>query len=534
MNRILAALGSALLLCAALVAQAPPQTTCRVTLALVDADTRRPVAGLVRIADAAGQIVRPPELLSRGLGLKAEQPIAAWSVAPPGPVVLTLPRAPLTLAAISGLETEQAERALDLTGKAEARVEIPLQRFADLRARGLVAGNTHLHLMKLSQADADRYLREIPRADGLDVLFVSYLERAGADQDYISNRYTPDDLARLSQNNVLLGRGEEHRHNFDAGGEGYGHVMLLDIPDLVLPVSIGPGIMRMGTDGLPIQRGIDQARRGGATAIWCHNLWGYENVPNWVAGKLDAQNIFDGGAHGSYEDSFYRYLNAGLKTPFSTGTDWFLYDFSRVYVPVSGRVTTQAWLAALKAGRSFITNGPLLEFTVGGAGLGERLDLAEPGAIPIVARAAGRSDFGQLELIYNGRVVRTAAAQRVGNHFAAELRTSATVDGPGWLALRTPPPPVAEPSPQSPPARTNELGQALFAHTSPIYVRVGGRDVFDAAIAEELLQSVERNRATIASRAHFADEEERQRVLAVHTAAIDTLRRWIAQGKAVP
>ena len=51
--------------------------------------------------------------------------------------------------------------------------------------------------MKVSRADADRYLQEVPRADALDLLFVSYLERAGADQDYITNRYTAGDLARF-------------------------------------------------------------------------------------------------------------------------------------------------------------------------------------------------------------------------------------------------------------------------------------------------------------------------------------------------
>ena len=100
--------------------------------------------------------------------------------------------------------------------------------------------------------------------------------------------------------------------------------------------------------------------------IWCHNTFGHEDIPNWVAGLLHAQNIFDGGDHGSYEDTFYRYLNVGMKVPFSTGTDWFIYDFSRVYVPLAGELTTKRWLAELAAGRSYITNGPLLELTADG------------------------------------------------------------------------------------------------------------------------------------------------------------------------
>jgi len=72
--------------------------------------------------------------------------------------------------------------------------------------------------------------------------------------------------------------GQEHRHNFEAYKEGYGHVMLLDISRLIRPVSIGPGIMKTGTDGLPLNRGIRNARRDGATVLWCHNKFGVEAV----------------------------------------------------------------------------------------------------------------------------------------------------------------------------------------------------------------------------------------------------------------
>src|SRR5690606_32444288 len=201
----------------------------------------------------------------------------------------------------------------------------------------------------------------VGRADGLDLVYVSYLERAVADVEYTTNRYSRAELQALSGPHVHFDHGEEHRHNFGGGGEGYGHVMLLAIPELVYPVSIGPGIAKTGTDGLPLRRGIERARDIGGTVIWCHNAWGLEDIPSWISGKLEANNIFDGGTHGSYEHSFYRYLDVGIKVPFSTGTDWFIYDFSRVYVPSDNRPTSEEWLDQLAAGRSYITNGPLLQ-----------------------------------------------------------------------------------------------------------------------------------------------------------------------------
>ena len=55
-----------------------------------------------------------------------------------------------------------------------------------------------------------------------------------------------------------------------------------NIKSLIQPVSIGPAIMKSGTDGIPLQRGIDAARRDGATVIWCHNKKGVEDLPNVV------------------------------------------------------------------------------------------------------------------------------------------------------------------------------------------------------------------------------------------------------------
>src|SRR2546430_15600200 len=84
--------------------------------------------------------------------------------------------------------------------------------------------NTHLHLMKLTKADAEEYLKQIPAADGLRVLFISYLERHKDDADYVTNGYPIGDLAQFKATGVLFNNGEEHRHNFTAYGEGYGHV----------------------------------------------------------------------------------------------------------------------------------------------------------------------------------------------------------------------------------------------------------------------------------------------------------------------
>src|SRR5262249_17824058 len=159
--------------------------------------------------------------------------------------------------------------------------------------------NTHLHLRGLTKEDADEYLRQIPAADGLRVMFISYLERHKDDATYITNRYPIGELKQFEATGVLFNNGEEHPHNFRADGQGYGHVMFLDIKQLVKPVSLGPGITGAGDDDRPLRPGIEDARKQGGTVIWCHNTNGFEDVPSALAGQLDALNVFDGSRTGT-------------------------------------------------------------------------------------------------------------------------------------------------------------------------------------------------------------------------------------------
>ncbi len=493
-----------------------PNGMCRVTLTLTDAETGRPLSGVVRITHQEGDqrvVLKPAALDSRGWGLLAKQPdIADWLVVPQA-VTIELLRQAVTLEAFSGLETEITKVELDLSNGQARDVSIPLKRFRKSHERGWRSANTHLHLMKLTREESDRYLRDFPAADGLDVLFVSHLKRAGADQDYITNQYPTGRLKFLETRGVQVSNGEEHRHNFGAGGEGYGHVMLLGLKELVQPVSIGEGIAKTPPDFPPLAMGLENAHQQDGTAIWCHNNWGFEDIPNWLAGRLDAQNIFDGGSHGSFADSFYHYLNAGLKVPFSTGTDWFMDDFARVYarMRVDQQLTPETWLAALRAGRTFITNGPLLDIQVNKAGIGDTLDLPEPGEVTITASATGRGNFELLEIVQNGQVIDSQSSVAESRHFTARIRKSINVSEPGWLAAR-----IST-------ANKNEYGRPLFGHTSAIYVTIDGRTIRRAADVAWLRHEVEAARASLSEKAQFDTAEQRAKVLGLYDQALQKL-----------
>ncbi|MBL9213011.1 MAG: CehA/McbA family metallohydrolase [Opitutaceae bacterium] len=537
----------------ALLAQASPVVPVAagprvpVTLELrIDADAE-PVAGLVRITPAAGG---EPLALSAHL----QRPMGWFSL--PARATVDLPPGSWRIEACHGLETAITTLTHVVPAQGPApRATLRLRRLPDPGARQRVGGNTHLHLrlnsargmagaMLRTRAEAEAYLRTTAQSDGLDLVYVSHLERVGETQHYVSNEFTADDLRRWSGATVQFANGEEHRHE---GGRAtkrsgqdelrYGHVLFLDLPRLVPPASYGAIFMPGAPpdDSIPMRRAILEARAARGTIVWCHGKQGTEDVANWTDGLLHAQNIFDGGSEGSVETVFYPYLNAGLRVPFSTGTDWGMYDFSRVYVPRNGPVTSRTFLQALSEGRSFITNGTLLEFDVEGQAPGDTLALPAAGRVRLRGRGVGRDDFVALEVVFNGRVVARVPSRPVDGHFEATVDLPFAVTEPGWFALRLPATlPYTDRSAFTG-AGANLFGKALFAHTSAVYVTLAGRAVCQPEAVDQLITEAQAAIRLIEARGAFASDAARDGLLSIYRAAIAKLEaRKAAGGRIAP
>jgi hypothetical protein len=221
---------------------------------------------------------------------------------------------------------------------------------------------------------------------------------------------------------------------------------------------------------------------------------------------------------------YHRLLNCGFRLTASAGTDCFLNQVNaygvpgigRVYVKVDGPFTYARWIDGLRAGRSFVTNGPILELTVDGKGLAETLELRAPGEMKIKASASSQYPLTRVELLHNGKVI--ASATPAKDTLTTELAQSVKIDKSGWLALRAAGPP-----------QFDVRGDPLMAHTSPIYVMVGGKPASSAEDARYFLEWIDKLDTAIRERDRLPDEAAKTEVAAQLAQARAVYKRIIAR-----
>jgi hypothetical protein len=270
-----------------------------------------------------------------------------------------------------GTEYVPLERSFTVDKLDRVELELKLERWTDLPRLGWYPGNTHIHYDEKEKQPNSRLKLEGPVHD-FSVTVVSVLRRW--DLDYASNHYPIGVLNEFSTAHHVVDIGEENRHNKHSGEFGYGHVMFLRLRNLVQPVSRGMLVDNLDPDYPPLCFACDDAREQGGLVLWCHNGQGMEAPVAAALGKLDGFNLFDPFWMDPEYEIWYRLLNCGIPLPASTGSDWFVCSNNRVYVQTDGSFTYDRWIDGMKAGRTFITNGPSLLLRVNGAEPGVTLD----------------------------------------------------------------------------------------------------------------------------------------------------------------
>jgi hypothetical protein len=87
-----------------------------------------------------------------------------------------------------------------------------------------------------------------------------------------------------------------------------------------------------------------------------------------------------------------------------------LVEKNRVYAHVDGEFSCDRWLEGLRAGRTFVTNGPLLRVLTGGQLPGHVFTAQNQVDVELAGVLEGRDRIEVLEIIRDGRVERRVPA----------------------------------------------------------------------------------------------------------------------------
>lgn len=473
---------------------------------IFDKATGQPIAARVQVLNVEGRFVHPRNsLLKVGPG-------EAFFYSDGGFEVET-DNGYNSLLVERGSEYVPARLGVNVPSKGTVTVEIALERWNDLQSRCWYPGNTHIHYDQFEQ-QPDARLRLDPRVEDLRVTCLSIIKRW--DRPYAVNQYSPGVLTDFCTAHHHVECGEESRHNDrnDDSEGGYGHIMLLRIKEAIEPISRGFLLEETDPDYPPLCYACDDAHRQGGIVIWCHNGRGMEAPVAAALGKLDAFNLFDPFWMDPEYRLWYAMLNCGFQLPASTGSDWFICSANRVYVYTGKAFGYDDWVQGLQQGRTFITNGPALFLTVNDHTPGDLLRTMPGKDLEVTVSWKSHFAIEQVELIQNGKVVGEQQFLKGSND--GQLRVGLKAESDGWISARL-----------GSRAR-DSYNQALYAHTSPVYVETGVRSeergqaaaLFDRALD----QAMEKVNAVM----RFRTDQQRREVLDLFKQGQDVYRSLLS------
>jgi hypothetical protein len=150
----------------------------------------------------------------------------------------------------------------------------------------------------------------------------------------------------------------------------------------------------------------------------------------------------------------------------------------RFYTYIEGEFSYENWRKGMKAGHTFATSGPILDFTINGKLPGDQLNVKKGENLEIKATALGHAQqvpLQTLEIIAHGATVELAAAGSDAKQTNEKLTISAQmqVEHGIWIAAKC------------------QAGPNQLAHSTPVYVSVDGGGFYNSKKAGDYLDKCE-------------------------------------------
>jgi len=390
---------------------------------------------------------------------------------------IDVPAGRVSIDVMKGFEYQVAHSDIEVAANATAKLDVRLQLLLVPKSTGSrwISGDVHVHMnYGGAYRNEPRHLVFQAAAENLSVVedLVVNKEQRIPDMAYFRTTSDPASTA----DNLLL-HGQEFHTSY------WGHLGLLHLTRNFLIPDYAAYANTAAASLYPTNAAVaDMAHEQQGVVGYVHPFDTYPDpakekltneLPVDVAlGKVDYIEVLGFSDHKSAARVWYHLLNCGFHLPTAAGTDAMAnfaslrgpVGLNRVYVEVrEGTLEIEPWLANLKRGRTFATNGPLLGFSLADQPLGGDLKLPS-GTHEVKFKAWMRSivPIDHLEVICNGAVAREL--QLGDKRDTADVEGTLPIADSGWCLLRA----------WSEKARYPILDLYPYATTSPIYVNVAG------------------------------------------------------------
>lgn len=402
-----------------------------------------------------------------------------------------LPRGDVLVDVARGFEYEPLrERVRIEPGQRE--LVLRLRRWTSMNDDGWFSGDSHVHFLSAQGSMLEQQGEDLNVVNLLQSQWGSLFTNT---EDFTGRPVASDD------GRFITWVSQENRQPF------FGHMLLWGLREPVMPWC---------TDGPPeADLAAWQETTLSDWADRCHEQDGTVVIPHFplpngepatliATGRADAVEMIV--QWPAFHEEYYGYLNAGYRLPLVGGTDKMSSEVPvglyRTYAKVDDEgFSYDAWCRAVRAGRTFITGGPMLRFTVDGHEAGEVIRLLGGGTVTVEATAESIFPVGALELVRNGEVI--AASEEASGGRRLTLSADVRINEDSWLAVRS-----GGPRYWDGPMHRGPWERRIFAHTSPIYVACGDGDWsrVDAARIETMRVQIEAGIERLRSGRRYPEE----------------------------
>jgi hypothetical protein len=431
-----------------------------VHVSVLDATTGRPVPCRVHFRSPLGVPFQP-----HGHHNQVNSNLGTWHIDIGGDVRLGdvtyayidgncqgwLPRGEVLVDVARGFEYSPLhERVQIAPGQRELTLRI--ERWTDMAASGWYSGDSHVHFLSTQGAHLEQQCEDLRVVNLLQSQWGSLFTNT---EEFTGRVSTTEDGGYATY------VGQENRQHV------LGHLILWGIKEPVMPwCTDGPSEGELGGAlESTMSDWADRAHNQGGTVVIPHfPLPNGEPAVLAATGRADAVESLTWQQFN--EEIYYAYLNAGYRLPIVGGTDKMSsavpVGLYRTYARVDEEFSYGAWCAAVRAGRTFLSGGPILQLKVEGREVGDTVQLSGPGTVQVEASAESIFPLAALEIVVQGRVV-ASTEQAEGPRSRLTLSEPVQIPADSWVAARC----------RGTANHLDEWGRPVFAHTSPVYVTTG-------------------------------------------------------------